>query len=60
VNIPPGVAARLRTRGGLSSIQVDEMRFRRMGDVYQSDDYETAANRADIDIEMGVGSVTVR
>jgi hypothetical protein len=31
-----------------------------MGDGYQSADYETAANKADLNIETGVGSIDVR
>jgi hypothetical protein len=45
---------------GLGSIQVDESRFPRMGDGYQSTDYATAENRVDLDIQGGVGSVHVR
>lgn len=30
------------------------------GDLYESDDYATAANRVDLDIQVGVGSVSVR
>jgi hypothetical protein len=60
VNVPTGVAARVRYRGGLSSINVDPNRFPRFGDVYQSADYDTAPNKAEIDVEMGVGSVTIR
>jgi hypothetical protein len=59
IRIPDGVAARIRWRGGLSSIQVDQARFQRIGDAYQSPDYDTAANKVDLDVEMGVGSVTV-
>ena len=59
IHVPPGVSAHIRTSGALSSTRVDEARFPRMGDAYQSPDYSTAANRADIDIEMGVGSVEV-
>ena len=60
IRVPEGVAARIRWRGGLSSINADQARFQRMGDYYQSPDYDTAANKADIDVQMGVGSVTVR
>jgi hypothetical protein len=59
IRIPQGVAAHIRVGGALSSTKVDESRFPRMGDTYQSPDYGTAANRADIEIEMGVGSVEV-
>jgi hypothetical protein len=60
VQVPQNVAARIRWSGGLSSIQVDTLRFHKMGDLYQSPDYDTAANRADISVQMGVGSVNIR
>jgi hypothetical protein len=60
VNVPANVAARIRAHGGLSSINVDSNRFSRMGDIYQSPDYETAANKVEMDIETGVGSADVR
>ena len=60
VRVPSGVAARIRAKGGLAEIKVDRNRFPRAGGVYQSPDYDTAANKVDIVIEMGVGSVNVR
>lgn len=59
LDIPAGVAARIRTRMALSSSQVDPVRFPRIGDVYQSPDYGTAANRVDIDASGGIGSLRV-
>lgn len=60
MNIPSGVAARIRSRGGVSTVNVDTARFPRSGDGYQSVDYETAPNKVDIDLQMGVGSATIR
>ena len=60
VNIPSGVAARIRARGGMASIEVDTARFPRMGDEYQSSDYAAAENRLDLDVETGVGVVKIR
>jgi hypothetical protein len=59
VHVPGGVAAHIRTQSGISSISVDQTRFLRNGNDYQSPDYATAANKADIDIQVGVGSVSV-
>jgi hypothetical protein len=59
LHIPQGVAAQIRSRSGLSSINVNTQRFPQSGQVYQSSDYETATNKVEIDIEMGVGSVTI-
>jgi hypothetical protein len=60
VRVPEGVAARIRAGGGMADIRVDKTRFPRMGGVYQSEDYDTAENKVDIDIDTGVGSVSVR
>ena len=60
ISVPGGVAARIRARGGLAKISVDPARFPRVGDLYESPDYASAANKADIDVETGVGSVSVR
>jgi hypothetical protein len=59
VHVPQGVAGRIRARGGLSDIQVDTARFPRDGDRYQTPGFEGAANRVDIDVQTGVGSVKV-
>lgn len=60
IRVPEGVAARIRVEGALAGVDVDTHRFPRMGGIYQSVDYETAQNRADIRVEAAVGSVTVR
>jgi hypothetical protein len=60
IDIPQGVAARIRSRGGLSSLNLDKSRFPLTGNVYQSIEYETAPNKVDIDIQMGVGSVIIQ
>jgi len=59
IEIPAGVAARIRNRMAIGSSQIDEARFPRVGDIYQSLDYATATNRVDLDIQSGVGSVKV-
>lgn len=60
LSIPSGVAARIRVRSGLSGISVDQARFPRSGDIYQSSDYDTAVNKVDLDIQTGLGSVDIR
>ena len=59
IHIPGGVAAQIHTQSGVSSISIDQTRFPRQGSVYLSPDYATATNKADIDIEVGVGSVRI-
>ncbi|MCL4560244.1 MAG: DUF5668 domain-containing protein [Chloroflexi bacterium] len=60
IRIPDKVAGRIEAKGGIASIHIDTTRFSQSGNVYQSSDFETAANRADIFIEAGVGSIDIR
>ncbi len=61
LSIPTGVAARIRVKSGIASVNVDSIRFPRLeAGIYQSADYATAANRADITIDTGVGSVEIK
>jgi Domain of unknown function (DUF5668)/N-terminal domain of toast_rack, DUF2154 len=60
IHIPTGVAARIEMESGLSSARVDPSRFPKVGKIYQSLDYDTAANRLDLRIEAGLASVEVR
>lgn len=59
LRVPPGVAARIIAQGSASSTRVDLSRFPRIGNDYQSADYETATNKVDIQTRMGAGSVEV-
>lgn len=61
VAVPEGVAARIRGAVGVGSLDVDQRRFPRRngGSGYESPDFETASNRADINVESGVGSVSI-
>jgi hypothetical protein len=60
LEIPDGVGARIRTRVVLGSVQVDETRFPPVAGGFESADYATAANRVDIDVQGGVGSLRIR
>lgn len=60
VTIPPGVGASIRVSSGLGSIQVDSTRFPKFGDVYQTADYVNAANKIDIDVDGGIGRITIQ
>lgn len=57
--VPSGVAARIRSRMVLGSTQIDQGRFPPTAGGYESIDYATAANRIDIDVQGGVGSLRV-
>jgi hypothetical protein len=61
IRVPETTAARIRVEEGVSSVNVDTNRFPRLDSgIYQSSNYETASDRSDINIETGLGSVTVR
>lgn len=57
--VPAGVAARIQVDSGLSSINIDTARFPRVGNRYESPDFASAENRLSLDIETGVGSISV-
>lgn len=60
IKVPYGVAGRIRTKGtGVSSINVDTTRFVAGREGYESIDYETATNKADIIVSTGVGSIDI-
>lgn len=61
VSVPSGVGANIRIKSGISSVHVDTNRFHQIDkDIFQSDEYNTSANRADIMIDSGVGSIEVK
>lgn len=59
VRLPEGVAGRVEGTAVLGNLNVDESRFPRIGSVWQSEDYETAANRAAIHVTFGAGEVKI-
>ena len=61
IRVPEATAARIRVEEGVNSVNVDTKRFPRLDSgFYQSTGYDTAPDRADINIQAGLGSVTVR
>ncbi len=60
VRIPPGVGATIRVTSGLGGTQVDTTRFPKFGDVYQTAGYASAANKIDIDVDGGIGGITIQ
>ena len=59
IEVPRGVAARIRSRMAIGSSQIDEGSFPRTATGHESADYATAANRVDLDLQGGVGSIRV-
>ncbi len=58
--IPEGLSARIRASLGAADMKVDSLRFPRNGGYYQSPDYETAANAADVTIDAGAASIRIK
>ncbi len=59
LTIPENVSASIQIKSGISGIKVDERRFPRQGDAFQSPDFESAAHRLTLHVEAGVGSVDI-
>lgn len=57
--VPEGVAARIRAEQGVSTIEVNTTRFPYSNGIYESPNYSSAQNRADVVIQAGAGKVTV-
>lgn len=61
VRVPDGTAARIRVKDSVISVDVDTNRFPRLDSgLYQSSGYDAVADRAEITIQSGLGSVKVR
>jgi hypothetical protein len=60
-DLPLDVAADIEVSGALVTRSIDEARFRPLGGGrYRSTDYETAANRVEMHLELGAANLTVR
>ncbi len=59
LSLPPGLAARVSVDGGLGGVSVDGD-FRQRGDQYISPNFDTAANRAEVKVNGGIGRVVIR
>ena len=61
LDVPQGVAADIQVSDGLAGRQIDERRFRPMGGGhYRSPEYDTAPNRIDLHIELGLASLIIQ
>ena len=61
VRVPTATAARIRVREGVNSVIVDTSRFPRLeSGFYQSSNFDSASDRTEINIESGLGSVSVQ
>ncbi len=60
VVVPQGMAGRIRVNAGLGGISVNQSRFPRSGNVYQSVDYVNAVNKIDIQVDGGIGGINIQ
>ncbi len=60
LTLPQGVAGRIHVQSGLAGVNIDQNRFPAAGSGYETPGYETAANKAEITVETGVASITIR
>ena len=60
LTVPDGVSARIRISQGVSGVSVNQSRFPRSGDFYQSPDFETAANAIEMKIDAGAADIKVQ
>lgn len=60
ITVPDGVGCRIRIEQGMSTINIDNSRFPHLdGGIYQSSDYDSAANKVEISLEGGANTVTI-
>jgi len=60
VHVPQNVAAQIKLSAALlDTNDIDQTRFPRSGDVYRSQNYDTAANTVDITVEAGLGILSI-
>ncbi len=58
ITIPAGTEARVTVHQGLGSVRVNGA-FDRSGDTYQTPGYATAGNRVDLNVDGGLGQITI-
>ena len=61
IRIPEMTAGRIRVKEGVTAVNVDTSRFPRLDSgIYQSSNYDSTADRAEIYLEAGLGSISVK
>lgn len=60
IRVPEATAARVRVKEGVTAVNVDTNRFPRLDSgIYQSTNFDSCSDRTEINIEAGLGSVSV-
>jgi LiaI-LiaF-like transmembrane region len=61
IRVPEATAARIRVKESVMALDVDTNRFPRLDSgIYQSSNFDTSSDRSEINIESGLGSVSVK
>jgi hypothetical protein len=61
IRVPEATAARIRVKNSVIAVDVDTNRFPRLDSgIYQSPNFDTASDRSEINIESGLGSVSIK
>jgi len=60
LEIPSSVAAVIKVDLGIGSLDIDGGRFPKSGDRYLSPDFAAAENRLELEVEGGIGRISVR
>lgn len=61
IHVPEATVARIRVREGVNAVSVDTNRFPRLDSgIYQSSNFDTSPDRTEINIEAGLGTVSVK
>jgi hypothetical protein len=59
ITVPAGVAARVQASAGIGQVHVNG-NFQRQGSYYTSPGYATAEERIELDVDGGIGSITIQ
>jgi hypothetical protein len=59
VVLPESAGVRVKMNGALNKTNFGELNWTKQGDYYQSQNYDDAASRIDMDVNMGVGKLTI-
>lgn len=59
INLPEGVQARVRVDRGIGDLKIGS-RFNRRGDYYETEEFSSAESFIDLQVDIGVGSITIR
>ena len=61
IRVPEATAARIRVKEGVTAMSVDTNRFPQLDSgMYQSPNFDSATDRAEINVEAGLGAVSIK